>query len=237
VAVAAGIGPCAQAELAASANGIAAVAGHDIRIDASGTLTTEQAGAWNVLHVTLALAVLVSCVAWLVRQVPRYRQAAGERRSQLKWLYSGATVFVVSVFFNALASGSTSGLAWLFGDVISPIGFGAFVACIAVAVLRYRLYAIDRIISRVISYAIITAMLAGVFAGLVILATDVLPFKTPVAVAVSTLAAAALFNPLRQRVQQLVERKFNRARYDASKTVAAFAARLQRHGGPGLGPR
>ena len=134
---------------------------------------------------------------------------------------------MVTVFCNAFASGSTSGVAWLFGDVISPVGFGTFVACIAVAVLRYRLYAIDRIISRVISYTIITAMLAGVFAGLVVLATDVLPVKTPVAVAASTLAVAALFNPLRQRVQRMVERRFNRARYDADKTVAAFAARLQ----------
>ena len=213
--------------LAASANGIAAVAGHDIRIDASGTLTTEQAGAWSVLHGALALAAFGSLAAWLVLQVPRYRQSSGERRSQLKWLYSGATVFVVTVFCNAFASGSTSGVAWLFGDVISPVGFGTFVACIAVAVLRYRLYAIDRIISRVISYTIITAMLAGVFAGLVVLATDVLPVKTPVAVAASTLAVAALFNPLRQRVQRMVERRFNRARYDADKTVAAFAARLQ----------
>jgi hypothetical protein len=99
--------------------------------------------------------------------------------------------------------------------------------CIGVAVLKYRLYAIDRIISRVISYTIITVVLAGVFAGLVILATGVLPFKTPVAVAASTLASAALFNPLRRRVQRTVDRRFNRARYDADQIVAAFAARLK----------
>ena len=93
--------------------------------------------------------------------------------------------------------------------------------------LKYRLYEIDRIISRVISYAIITAVLAGVFAGLVLLATVVLPFKTPVAVAAATLAAAALFNPLRKRVQHAVDRRFNRARYNADLTVAAFAARLK----------
>jgi ABC-type bacteriocin/lantibiotic exporter with double-glycine peptidase domain len=96
-----------------------------------------------------------------------------------------------------------------------------------VAVLKYRLYAIDRIISRVISYAIITAVLAGVFAGLVLLATDVLPFKAPVAVAASTLAAAALFNPLRRRVQRAVDRRFNRARYNAEAVAAAFTARLR----------
>ena len=93
--------------------------------------------------------------------------------------------------------------------------------------LKYRLYDIDRIISRVISYAIITAVLAGVFAGLVLLATVVLPFKTPVAVAAAALAAAALFNPLRRRVQHAVDRRFNRARYDAEAVVAAFTARLR----------
>ena len=95
------------------------------------------------------------------------------------------------------------------------------------AVLKYRLYAIDRIISRVISYAIITAMLAAVFAGLVLLATDVLPFKTPVAVAAATLTAAALFSPVRRRVQRAVDRRFNRARYDVDLTVARFAVRLK----------
>ena len=96
-----------------------------------------------------------------------------------------------------------------------------------VAVLKYRLYELNRVISRVVSYALITALLAGVFFGLVLLATHVLPFKTPVAVAVSTLVIAALFNPLRRRVQNLVDRRFNRSRYDAEAIVAAFTARLR----------
>ncbi len=98
--------------------------------------------------------------------------------------------------------------------------------CIAIAVLKYRLYAIDRIISRVISYLIITAVLAGVFTGLVLLATTALPVKAPVAVAVATLAAAALFNPLRRRVQHAVDCRFNRTRYNAEAVVAAFTSRL-----------
>ena len=84
-----------------------------------------------------------------------------------------------------------------------------------------------RIISRVISYAIITAILGGIFAGLVVLTTQVFPFKTPVAVAASTLVAAALFNPLRRRVQQAVDRRFNRAHYNAEAVVAAFTMRLR----------
>jgi hypothetical protein len=88
-------------------------------------------------------------------------------------------------------------------------------------------YDIDRIISRALAYAIVTGVLIGLYAGLVLLATRELTFRTPVAVAASTLTAAALFNPLRQRVQRIVDRRFNRARYDADQIVAAFPARLK----------
>jgi hypothetical protein len=96
-----------------------------------------------------------------------------------------------------------------------------------VAILKYRLYDIDRILSRTVAYAIITGLLLGVYAGLVLLATQVLGFSSTWAVAGSTLAAAALFTPLRRRVQQAVDRRFNRARYDADLTATMFAARLQ----------
>ena len=213
--------------LAASGSGVAAVAGHDIRVDATGSLTTEQNGFWNILHSTLVLGVLASWLVWLAAQVPRYRRAAGARRQQLKWLYSGAVVLVICVFAGALASGDSSGLAQAVNNVITPLGFAAFAICFAVAVLKYRLYEIDRIISRVISYAIITAVLAGLFAGVVVLATVVLPFKGPVTVAASTLFVAALFNPLRRRVQHAIDRRFNRARYNAEAVVAAFTGRLR----------
>jgi hypothetical protein len=98
---------------------------------------------------------------------------------------------------------------------------------IGVGILRYRLYEIDRIISRTLAYAIVTGLVAGVSAGLVLLATQVLEIGTPVVVAGATLAVAALFNPLRQRVRHAVDRRFNRARYDADQAIAAFAARLQ----------
>ncbi len=98
---------------------------------------------------------------------------------------------------------------------------------VAVAVLKYRLYDIDRVISRTLGYAIVTGLLVGVYAGLVLLATQVLGLHTPVAVAAATPAAAALFSPIRLRVQRMVDRRFNRARYDAEATVAAFAARLK----------
>jgi hypothetical protein len=212
--------------LAASVDGVAAVAGHDVQISASGTLTSDEGGIWNLLHGALAIGVVASWLAWLAVQVPRYRHSEGERREQLKWLYSGAVVLVVAVLCGALASGSSSHLAQV-GTALNVLGFAVFAACLAVAVMKYRLYAIDRIISRVISYAVVTAVIAGVFAGVVVFTSDVLPFREPVAVAASTLVAAALFNPLRKRVQRMVDRRFNRTRYQAETVVATFATRLR----------
>jgi hypothetical protein len=162
----------------------------------------------------------------------RRRGASAERRKQLAWLgYVGlmtviwAAALVASAFVAPGASnGWLSTLLWSL-LVCTPVA-GVPLAC-AVAVLKYRLYEIDRIISRTLAYAIITGLLVGVYAGLVLLTTQVFRIHTPVAVAASTLAAAALFSPLRRRVQLRVDRRFNRARYDADQTVAAFAARLK----------
>ena len=112
----------------------------------------------------------------------------------------------------------------------SIAGAGVLLAlpvCMAVAILRYRLFDIDRIISRTLAYTIVTGLLVGLYAGLVLLATQALSVSSPVAVAVATLAAAALFNPLRRRVQRGLDRRFNRARYDADQMITAFAAQLQ----------
>ena len=155
-------------------------------------------------------------LSFVTRQVLSWRRAGGERRQQLKWLASGAAVTVFSILLGVLI-GSPGPL----------VGLAALPAATGVAILKYRLYDIDRLISRTLAYAIVTGLLVGVYAGLVLLATELLHVHTPVAVAVSTLAAAALFNPLRLRVQKMVDRRFNRARYDADQTVAAFAARLK----------
>jgi hypothetical protein len=113
---------------------------------------------------------------------------------------------------------------------IAKLGYFALIALpisIGIGILRYRLYEIDKLISRTLSYALLTGLLVGVFAGVVLLTTRVLPFSSPVGVAASTLAAAGLFAPLRSRLQRIVDRRFNRARYDAEALVTAFGARLR----------
>ena len=110
---------------------------------------------------------------------------------------------------------------------VATVGIVALPVSISVGILRYRLYEIDRLISRTLSYVIHTGLLGSVFLSLVVLSTRVLPFSFAVGVAASTLAAAARFNPLRRRVQRLVDRRFNRARHDAEATVAAFTQRLR----------
>jgi hypothetical protein len=216
----------------ASAPGVIAVAGHDVRLSASGDLVNSQPIVLSVFTGAAIVVSLASWLAWVVFQIPTYRQASGERRQQLKWLYSGALLFVVSlaisVFIVPVASGQAPG--WGTGTVIGYIflfGTGALPVCLGVAVLKYRLYDLDRIIGRVVSYALITALLGGVFAGLILLATRVLQVKGAVSVAVVTLITAALFNPLRRRVQRAVDRRFNRSRYDADAVVAAFSGRLR----------
>jgi hypothetical protein len=204
--------------LAGTVGGIVAVAGRAVPVDAIGNLTAKPAGAWKLVAPVFLIGLFASLLGWLIVQVPRYRRADRDRRQQLKWLYGGAIVFLAGVFMP-------SSPPWL--NDLGEIAAMALPVCIGIAVLKYRLYEIDRIISRVISYGIITAVLAGVFAGLVVLATDVLPFKAPVAVAASTLAAAALFNPLRRRVQRMIDRRFNRARYNAEAIVAAFTVRVR----------
>jgi len=171
--------------------------------------------------------IILACWACFVaQQVLSYRRAGGERRQQLKWLMTAAAICIVAVVATVLSGGSNSPGAQAV-QAAGHLGIAALPVSIAVGILRYRLYDIDRIISRTLAYALVTGLLIGLYAGLVLLATRILSVHTPVAVAAATLAAAALFNPLRRRVQQAVDRRFNRARYDAGQTVMAFAARLK----------
>ncbi len=218
--------------LAASSRGVLIAAAGDVRIQASGDLASPVPGALRVLDVVVIAGTLASWTAWLAIQVPTYRHASGEHRQQLKWLYSGAAIFVVSliigVFIAQLLVEEVPGWGTQsVADAVVILGTAALPVCLGVAVLKYRLYELNRVISRVVSYTLITVLLGGVFAGLILLATRVLPAKSSVAVAAATLVIAALFNLLRKRVQHAVDRRFNRERYDAEAIVAAFSGRLR----------
>ncbi|HEY6279146.1 MAG TPA: hypothetical protein VIX86_22770 [Streptosporangiaceae bacterium] len=208
---------------------VSVIALHHFQVDAYGSVSFSPAGlAGAVSGFSWLFAALLPVIwlAWLGRQIGSYRGTTDQRREQLKWLTSGAAVCIISLLVSELAAGGGSATARAVDDV-SRLAIAAFPVSMGVAILRYRLYDIDRIISRTLAYAIVTGLLVGVYAGLVLLATQVLPLSSSVAVAVATLAAAALFNPLRQRVQRMVDRRFNRARYNADHMAAAFAARLK----------
>jgi uncharacterized membrane-anchored protein YitT (DUF2179 family) len=205
-----------------------AVIGRPFQVDVNGGLkiTDDATGWYGAVTKPLNLLMLLFIVAFIGRQVLSWRRSSGERRQQLKWLASGAVVVVASAVlissnsaFPATAWKLVTGLAWF--------GFAALPVSIGVAILKYRLYDIDRIISRTLAYALVTGLLVGVYAGLVLLATQVLGFASTWAVAASTLAAAALFAPVRGKVQRTVDRRFNRARYNADRIVAAFSDQLK----------
>lgn len=155
----------------------------------------------------------------------RWRRSAGIAREQYKCLAAAAAtwpiVMVPLLVMPSRISNSAVGEA-LFGVAVVAIAIG-----IGVAVLRYRLYDIDRVISRTVSYGLITGLLVGVYIASIALTTRVLPLSSSFGVAASTLAAVVLFQPVRRRVQDTVDRRFNRARYDAERTVDAFSARLR----------
>jgi len=210
---------------------IIAVAEHRTRIDADGNpaFIDHPAGWYAAATDVFTVLLPAFWLSFVAAQVISWRRSSGERRQQLKWLLTGAAVLAVSEAvlqpIGALPNLSASAQGVL--NTASAVALSALPVGLAVAILRYRLYDIDRIISRTLSYTIVTGLLVGVYAALVLLATEVLSVKSPVAVAAATLATAALFNPVRRRVQRIVDRRFNRARYDADQTVAAFAARLQ----------
>ena len=208
-----------------------AIAGHHVQVDSGGNLLaidhpTGWAAWWGTVQ-GLFFPLLGACwLASLAGQVLSYRHSSGERREQLKWLIGGSAIAVTGGLLTVPFSNSPDRALHIVGSV-ALVAVLALPLSMGVAILKYRLYDIDRILSRTVAYAIITGLLVGVYAGLVLLATQVLRFSSPVAVAASTLAAAALFTPVRRRVQRAVDRRFNRARYDADRTVTMFAARLQ----------
>jgi hypothetical protein len=191
-----------------------------VHIDHTGSLASLSAplhGVFADLN-TAAIVLYGVCFASMVAyQIVHFRRSSGDERQQLKWFLAGGALAVGGL----IVATQSNTLGFMFVLIVAlPLGIGF-------GILKYRLYDVDRLISRTLSYTIVTALLAGVFLAIVLVATEVLPFSSPVAVAASTLAAAGLFNPLRRRVQRVVDRRFNRGRYDSEAIVAGFSSRLR----------
>ncbi|HKZ18747.1 MAG TPA: hypothetical protein VJQ57_01415 [Acidimicrobiia bacterium] len=173
------------------------------------------------------LFLQVSALLVVISIIIRFRQATGDSRLQLKWVVyasalNGLVIVIIEVIFRLFVPRLYQPGTWVVSlfILLIPIAIG-------VAILRYRLYAIDRLVSRTVSYGLVIGLSAMVYLGAVFLLRAVLPGESDLAVAGSTLAVAAMFNPARRRLQETVDRRFNRARYDAEQVVASFAARLR----------
>ena len=190
--------------------------------------------AWSLLPAdgSLALVYVIGLlVSAVVAMIVRYRRSTGIVRLQLRWLVSAMVFTLVAVGFGlvslALFGNSVGSLVW----IPAAVAFPTVPVAIGIAVLRYHLYEIDRIVSRTIAWALVTGLLATAFVMLVIgltaLLGSVLTGGSTFAVAGSTLVVFALFQPLRRRVQRVVDRRFDRARYDGQTIVDGFARQLR----------
>jgi hypothetical protein len=187
-------------------------------------------GHGGLLLVANQAALAVTTLAVVVAAgslVGRFRRAGGVERLQLQWVALAALVVAMAgvIVLAGLAVGVASA-----GTLLS-VAIGLCLATLPVAtgaaVLRYRLYDVDRIISRTLAYGSLTVLLGLGYAGIVLGLGRLLPRSSSLAVAAATLAMAAVFQPARRHIQQAVDRRFNRARYDATRTIAAFSTRLR----------
>jgi hypothetical protein len=174
------------------------------------------------------LTLLVSVALSALSLVGRWRGAGPVERAQLKWVASSAVVIAAVMGSYGIVVGPGDYSA--FFDALVSFALGFFPIAIGIAILRYRLFEIDRLVSRTIAYVVITAALVASYALVILLLQGPLGAVTSgdtIPVAISTLVVAALFQPLRRRVQSVVDRRFDRARFDAERTSSAFSERLR----------
>jgi hypothetical protein len=181
--------------------------------------------ALDTLFLPCALVALVGLVVGAGSLLGRFRRARGTERLQLRWLALAAAVAAVALLL-ALATGALGGPVTLFQAAFG-VSVGVLPLATGAAILRYRLYDIDRIISRTVAYGLLTVLLGLGYAAVVLGFGRLLGRDSSLVVAAATLAVAAAFQPARRRIQQGVDRRFNRRRHDAAQLIAAFSARLR----------
>jgi hypothetical protein len=175
-----------------------------------------------------ALLLLSGIACSVVALILRYRASEGVARLQMKWFASASACFAVVLAVNLVLRNFFTLPAWI--DIVLSLTFALIPISIGNAILRYRLYEIDVFINRALVYTVLTACVAGAYLGLVVILQEVLDPVTgdsDLAVAASTLAVAALFRPLRARIQSFIDRRFYRRKYDAARAVSTFAMRLR----------
>ena len=172
-----------------------------------------------------ALILVLGLLTGTGSLVGRFRRARGVERQQLRWLAFGAALAAVALLVALVALPTPT------GDDVFQLALGVCFALLPLAtgaaILRYRLYDIDRIISRTVAYGLLTLVLGGGYAAVALVLGQLVGRDSSLAVAGATLAVAALFQPARRRVQQAVDRRFNRRRHDAARIIEGFGARLR----------
>lgn len=171
--------------------------------------------------------VFGSFVAAAVSLVVRQRHGDHVERMQLRWVTYAVAVTAVGLVAFAVSDMLFGGAQPVIGDVLGGVGIVGVPLAIWIAISRHRLYEIDRLISRTVSYALLSAALVGVYVVIAVVPPALLDVPSDLLVAAATLAVAALFRPLRRRLQAVVDRRFDRTRYDASQTIGRFAERLR----------
>ena len=182
-----------------------------------------QEASLRLVQDLAGLALMLSLIGGMAALVVRYRRADRLQRQQLKWFLFAAALLPVAIVVGEQRSQALQ-------EIAVPIGLALLAAAIGIAILRHGLYDIDRIISRTVGWALVTVVIGALYLGAVTVlsaATASVAGDSTVAVAASTLAAAAAFGPVRLRVQSTVDRRFNRSRYDAARTVQAYRTQLR----------
>jgi len=188
-------------------------------------IQTLPEAALDQLEAAFAVVALTCLALSVVSLFVRFRGASVVERAQLRWFAFAAASLLLSLPIQQALPGGTDGAA---ANLLFTVTATLVPVSCGVSILRYRLYDIDRVISRTVSYAIVTGLAVAAYAVLVTSATRLLPSgSSPLVVAAATLAAAALVRPLLRRVQRVVDRRFNRSRYDAERTVEQFGERLR----------
>jgi len=185
---------------------------------------------WAILGLLRSIAILLEVMILLAAVFSlllRLRRAQGDERQQIKWFLYAAAYFAITLALVLYGESRSTETVLRVATVLHVVSLVGLLAAAAIAIFKYRLYDIDIIINRTLVYGVLTGALALVYFASVVLLQQVFPAESPIAIVLSTLAIAALFSPLRRRIQDAIDKRFYRRKYDAQQTLAAFSAQMR----------